>query len=136
MTSNEVPEASMESKETSTEQFEESLGGQQVIGSVEASLSHEVASDRVSQSWGFEESETMTDVTYDFGQSTMTKSHLASLESSGHYFTKGYGRPPRAESVLDPRQDKAIIFEDFFTTRLHMPPHPVLLEILRKFQVQ
>jgi hypothetical protein len=33
-------------------------------------------------------------VTYNFGQSTMMKARLVSLGSNGHYFPKGYGRPP------------------------------------------
>jgi hypothetical protein len=28
-----------------------------------------------------------------------------------------------------------MVFEDYFTTGLCMPPHPVLLDILRKFRV-
>jgi hypothetical protein len=38
--------------------------------------------------------------------------------------------------VPDPRPDEAITFEDFFAARLRMPPHLVLLDILRKFRVQ
>jgi hypothetical protein len=41
-----------------------------------------------------------------------------------------------AGSVPDPRANKAMVFEDFFTVGLHMPPHPVLVDILHKFQVQ
>jgi hypothetical protein len=44
--------------------------------------------------------------------------------------------PPWAESVPDPRLDEAVVFEDFFAAGLRMPPHPVLLDILHKFQVQ
>jgi tRNA A37 threonylcarbamoyladenosine synthetase subunit TsaC/SUA5/YrdC len=39
------------------------------------------------------------------------------------------------ESMPAPRVDEAIVFDDFFTTGLRMPPHPVLLDILRKFWV-
>jgi hypothetical protein len=66
----------------------------------------------------------------------MMKARLASLESNGHYFPKGYGRSLGAESVLDPQPDEAVIFEDFFAAGFRIPPHPVLLDILRKFQVQ
>jgi tRNA A37 threonylcarbamoyladenosine synthetase subunit TsaC/SUA5/YrdC len=31
--------------------------------------------------------------------------------------------------------DKAVVFEEFFTTGLRMPPHPVLVDILLKFHV-
>jgi hypothetical protein len=29
-----------------------------------------------------------------------------------------------------------VVFEGFFTAGLHLPPHPVLVEILQKFRVQ
>jgi tRNA A37 threonylcarbamoyladenosine synthetase subunit TsaC/SUA5/YrdC len=72
-------------------------------------------------------------ISYDFGPSTSTKARLASLENNAHFFSKGYGRPPGAKSVLDPRVNEVMVFEDFFTVGLRMPPHPVLVDILRKF---
>jgi hypothetical protein len=42
---------------------------------------------------------------------------------------------PSLESVASPQTDEAMVFEDYFTTGLCMPPHPVLLDILCKFQV-
>jgi hypothetical protein len=72
-------------------------------------------------------------ISYDFGSSTIMKARLASLENNTHYFLKGYGRPPGAESIPDPRVNKAMVFEDFFAVGLCMPPHPVLVDILRKF---
>jgi tRNA A37 threonylcarbamoyladenosine synthetase subunit TsaC/SUA5/YrdC len=39
------------------------------------------------------------------------------------------------ESMHAPRADEAIVFDDFFTAGLRMPPHPVLLDILHKFWV-
>jgi hypothetical protein len=32
--------------------------------------------------------------------------------------------------------NEAVVFKNFFAARLHMPPHPVLTDILRKFHVQ
>jgi hypothetical protein len=63
----------------------------------------------------------------------MAKTRLMSLGSNGDYFPKGYGQPPRAESVPEPRLDEAVLFEDFLTAKLRKPPHPVLLDILHKF---
>jgi hypothetical protein len=40
------------------------------------------------------------------------------------------------ESVLAPRENEVVVFEDFFVASLRIPQHPVLLVILRKFQVQ
>jgi hypothetical protein len=64
------------------------------------------------------------------------KTCLGSMESDAHYFPKGYGRPPGAESVRDPRANEVVVFEDLSVAWLRMPPHPVLVDILRKFRVQ
>jgi hypothetical protein len=39
-------------------------------------------------------------------------------------------------SVPDPQVNEAVVFEDFFTAGLHIPPHPVLMDILCKSEVQ
>jgi hypothetical protein len=151
MASDEALEASTEHRETSTEQLEESQGGQQVVISMEAASEQGVGSDQENQSEGSSDNETasgnggrvkigaeaaLASVTYDFGQSTITKARIASLESFAYYFLKGCGRPPGAESILDPHENEAVVFEDFFTAGLRMPPHPILLDILCKFRVQ
>jgi hypothetical protein len=84
-------EVTMEQRESFAEQPEDSLVGQQTVASMEVSLSHEATSDNESQSGDFEEGEsgsdiatrlkvaaeaTLAGVTYDFGQSTMTKARL------------------------------------------------------------
>jgi hypothetical protein len=101
----EALEASAKHKATSTEQLEESEGGQQVVISTEATLEQGAGSNQENQSEGSSTSETTFDnggrvkigaeaalagVSYDFGQSTITKAHIASLESFAHYFPKGY----------------------------------------------
>jgi hypothetical protein len=52
------------------------------------------------------------------------------------YFTEGMGREPGEETVLEPQFDEAMMFEEFVTAGLRMPLHPVLSDILLKFQVQ
>jgi hypothetical protein len=61
MASDDALDASAEHRETSTEQLEESLGGQQMVALVEASSSCEAASDHKSQSRDLEHSETDSD---------------------------------------------------------------------------
>jgi hypothetical protein len=73
-------------------------------------------------------------MSYDFEQSIVTKACLVSLESSTRYFPKGYARPPGAESVLVPHENKAVVFEDFFIVGLCMPPHPVLWTFCASFR--
>jgi hypothetical protein len=99
-------EVTMEQRVSFAEQPEDSLVGQQTVASTEVSLSHEATSDNESQSGDFEEGEsgsdiatrlkvaaeaTLVGVTYDFGQSTMTKARLMFHGSNDHYFPKGYG---------------------------------------------
>jgi hypothetical protein len=76
---------------------------------------------------------TLVDVSYNFGQSIMMRACVMALESFARYFLKGFARPPGTESVPDPRENEAVIFEDFFAAGLRIPPHPILLDILHKF---
>jgi hypothetical protein len=39
------------------------------------------------------------------------------------------------ETVPEPNSDEVVVFEEFFTAGLRMPPHPLLAVILLKFQV-
>jgi hypothetical protein len=75
-------------------------------------------------------------VSYDFGQSKVTRARISTLENSFRFFSKGFARPPDVESVPDPKENEVVVFEDFFTAGLCIPPHPILLDILHKFQVQ
>jgi hypothetical protein len=60
---------------------------------------------------------------------------IRQMESLG-YFAEGSAREPGEEIVLEPNSDEAVVFEEFFSVGLRMPPHRVLTEILLKFQVQ
>jgi hypothetical protein len=140
-------EVSTEQRDTSVEQPEESLLDQQMVASMEVALEQGADFDRGSQS---SDSETASDncermkiggatalasISYDFGLSTIRKTRIGSLESFARYFPKGYGRPLGAESISDPRENEVVVFEDFFTARLRMPPHLVLVNILCEFWV-
>jgi hypothetical protein len=126
------------------------MAGQQMVASTEAASEQDAEYNRGSQFGDSGDNETASDnsgrvkvavaaaaalagISYDFGQSTITKTHLGSLESNVRYFSKGYDRPPSAESVPDPRANEVAVFEDFFIAGLHMPPHQVLVDILHKF---
>jgi hypothetical protein len=52
------------------------------------------------------------------------------------YFVDGMGHEPREETMPEPHVDEAVLFEEFFTASLRMPPHPVLAAILLKYQIQ
>jgi hypothetical protein len=52
------------------------------------------------------------------------------------YFVEGEAHAPREKTTLEPADEKAVVFEDFFVVSLRMPPHPVLADIMLKFQAQ
>jgi hypothetical protein len=66
----------------------------------------------------------------------VTRGHILDLENSFCFFLKGFAQPLGVESVPIPKENEAVVFDDFFIAGLRIPPHPVLLDILRKFYVQ
>jgi hypothetical protein len=45
------------------------------------------------------------------------------------YFPKGKGCELKEETISKPHPDEAVIFEEFLSACLWMPPHPVLADI-------
>jgi hypothetical protein len=149
MSFDEALEAFVEHREILTEQLEESQGGQQAVILTEAALEQGAGSDEENQSKGIGDDKIASDshvkigaeatlarINYDFGKSGITKACIATLESFTHYFPKGYGQAPGAESMLDTHENKAVGFKDSFAASLRMCLHLVHLDILRKFRVQ
>jgi hypothetical protein len=139
-----VAEVSTEHREISAERLEESLVDDRAVVSPEVVLERGAGSGQENESEGSNDNETASDdvervkigavailvgLSYDFVPSTVMRTRLGSLENSGHCFPKGYARPPGLEFVPSPRANEAVVFEDFFTAGLHMPPHPVLVDI-------
>jgi hypothetical protein len=71
---------------------------------------------------------------YLFEPSTVTVSRIRGMVNNG-YFVEGRARECGEETVLEPNPDEAMVYE-FLTAGLRMPPHPVLADMLLKFQVQ
>jgi hypothetical protein len=65
----------------------------------------------------------------------MTMSQIRGMIDRG-YFADGMGREPGEETMPEPHVNEAMLFEEFFTAGLRMPPHPVLAAILLKYQIQ
>jgi hypothetical protein len=74
-------------------------------------------------------------MTFDFSVSKVGKAHIRVMEHVS-YFAKGHARPLSLEIVPTPWDDEVAVFEDLFSTGLHMSPHPMLMEILQKFHIQ
>jgi hypothetical protein len=73
--------------------------------------------------------------THYFGSSSITIGKIKEMEEKG-YFARDEARAPGAETVPEPRDNEAIVYEDFFVAGLRMPPHPALGDILLHFQAQ
>jgi hypothetical protein len=69
---------------------------------------------------------------YNFGSSIVTIGHIHQLAALG-YFVKGSTREPGEEVIPKPTDDVVIMFEEFFTAGLRMPPQPVHADILVMF---
>jgi hypothetical protein len=135
-------------KESSAVQPDAFLADEQAIISTDATSEQDVGSDdenvsddsgNVSNSGGHMKlaaEAVLAGVRYEFGWSKVNWAHIMTLENSFHFFLKGFARPLGIESVPDPKENEVVVFEDFFTDGLRMPPHPVLLDILHKFQEQ
>jgi hypothetical protein len=61
---------------------------------------------------------------YYFRPSMITVSHIREMIDRG-YFAEGMGRVLTEETILVHAVDEAVISEEFFTTSLRMPPHPL-----------
>jgi hypothetical protein len=67
-----------------------------------------------------------------FGSSTITVNNIKKMEEKG-YFVKDEAHALGAETVSEPNNDDAVVYEDFFVAGLRMPPHLTLADILLHF---
>jgi hypothetical protein len=70
---------------------------------------------------------------YVFEPSTIIVGRIRQLASLG-YFAEDVTQKPWEEVVLEPVDDEAVVFEDFFAAGLWMPPQHVVAGILVKFR--
>jgi hypothetical protein len=151
MASKDAANVSMGHKESSTERLDVTLGGEETIISTEVTSEPDGRSEESDASDDTDDSGDTSDngghvkigadaalvgISFDFGRSKVTKGRISDLESSSRSFLKGSARPPNIEFVPASNEDEVVVFEDFFAAGLRIPPHPVLLDILRKFCVQ
>jgi hypothetical protein len=151
MASENVGIVSAEHKESSTERLDTSFAEKELVGSTEMTSKPDAQSDESKASDDTGDSGNASDnggrvkvgaeaalarMSFDFGQSKVTKGCVSDLESSSCFSPKGLLRLLGIESVMVPREDEVVVFEDFFVAGLRIPLHPILLAILHKFQVQ
>jgi hypothetical protein len=137
-----------EQRESSAEQPDASLVDEQFVTSTKATSEQDADSDEENPSGDTGDNSNISDnggrvkigaevglagICYDFERSKITQARIASFENSTRYFPIGFAQPPGIDSVPNPKENEAVVFEDFFTAGLRIPPHPVFWEILRKF---
>jgi hypothetical protein len=70
--------------------------------------------------------------TYHFRSSTIIVGKIKEIVEKS-YFPEGEARTSGTDTVPEPDDDEAIVYEDFFVASLCMPPHPALADILLHF---
>jgi hypothetical protein len=151
MASEDAAHLSMGHKVSSTERLDVTLGDEEPIASMEVTFEPDAGSELSDASGDtgncgdaldnggrvkIGADSALDGISFDFGRSKVTKGRISDLESSSRFFPNGFAWPLGMESILVPKEDETVVFEDFFTAGLRIPPHPMLLDILHKFQVQ
>jgi hypothetical protein len=72
---------------------------------------------------------------YYFGSSTITVGKIKEMVEKC-YFPEGGAHAPGTETMPEPDDDEAVVYEDFFVAGLCMPPHSALADILLYFKAQ
>jgi hypothetical protein len=70
---------------------------------------------------------------YYFRSSTITVGKIKEMEEKC-YFPEDEARAAGAKTMLEPNNDEAAVYEDFFVGGVCMPRHPALADILMHFQ--
>jgi hypothetical protein len=104
-------------------------------GSEERTISARPSNVSLHSDGGVVRVESSSSQSFYFGPLTLTLSRIHRMIDNG-YFTNGMGHELGEETVSESGDDKAVLFEEFFTATLRMPLHPVLAAILLKYQIQ
>ena len=82
------------------------------------------------------EFEEMAAITFEFGQSTVRTEDIADMVEA-RFFKEGRAEaPPAGQTVPAPEEGYAVVFRDFFTCGLRMPPYHFLREVMESFNVE
>jgi len=82
------------------------------------------------------EFEEMAAITFEFGESTVRTEEIADMVEA-RFFKDGRAKaPPAGQTVPAPEEGYAVVFRDFFTCGLRMPPYHFLREVMESFNVE
>ena len=74
-------------------------------------------------------------VSFEFGLSRITLSDLDEFVKAG-WFARDLARPSEGEVVPNPHDDKVVVYKEFFVAGLRFPPHPLVVGVLKKFNLK
>jgi len=78
----------------------------------------------------------MAAITFEFGESTVRPEDIVDMVEVG-FFKEGRAKaPPAGQTVPPPEEEYAVVFMDFFTYGLQMPPYHFLREVMEAFNVE
>jgi len=80
--------------------------------------------------------ESMAAITFEFGESTIKPQDIADMVEVG-FFKEGRAKaPPAGQTVPAPKEEYAVVFRDFFTCGLCIPPYAFLCKVMEAFNVE
>lgn len=74
-------------------------------------------------------------MSFEFGLSRVTSSDLDDFVKAA-WFMCDAARPCGGETVPDPHDDKVVVFREFFDVGLRFPPHPLVIGVLKRFDLK
>lgn len=74
-------------------------------------------------------------VSFKFGLSRVTSSDLGDFAKWG-WFLHDLARPSEGETIPDPHDDEVVVYKEFFVARLRFPPHPLVIGVLKHFNLK
>jgi hypothetical protein len=97
------------------------------LAKVEASISDLICADKF---------KVMADPTWDFGESLVTTEDIAEMVEAG-FFKEGREKiSPAGQTFTDLEEGYVVVFHDFFTYGLRLPPYGFLCQVLETFRLQ
>ena len=95
------------------------------LGSVSVSVGDLIAAD----------SRDMAIKSWDFGPSSITEEAIAEMLKESCFPSSRVKIPPPGQTVPEPEEGYAVVFQDFFTCDLRLPYIPFLRRVLETFNV-
>ena len=72
---------------------------------------------------------------FEFGLSRVTSSDLVDY-AKATWFARDSTRLSGGETIPDPKDDEVVIFKEFFEAGLRFPPHPLVISVLKRFNLK